>query len=257
MIHETFSVDSAPDIEVRLESGRVEIREGQPGKVDVQVDTKSPGFIVEQRGNSILVSSDKNTSWVSRGSAYVVVETPPLSDLNVSVASAAIYVDVALGKVDLKTASGDIELLTAETLVVKTASGDLDIQSVDRSLRFSSASGDLRVGHAGGSVVVSTASGDVHIDHTDATVEMNTASGDAYISYFEGRSAGFKAMSGDIDLGIPPRTNVALDATLLSGKLRVPDAPGRREPPERHMSIRAKLVSGDFNISLVSTRDSD
>lgn len=253
MIHKTFSVEGTPDIEVRVESGRVEVSEGTSGTVDVRVDTKAPGFIVEQRGNSILVSSDKNSSWVSRGSAYVAIVAPAGTDLRVAVASAPIYADLALGKVDIKTASGDIELGSAETLTAKTASGDLDVSSVDRALRFSSASGDLRVaGHVGGSVVVSTASGDVHIDRTDANIDMSTASGDAYIDYFTGRSASFKAMSGDIDLGIPPRTNVDLNVSLLSGSLRLPDPSERKEPPERHMSVKGKMVSGDFTITLAT-----
>lgn len=250
MIHKTFSVEGRPDLDVRIDSGRVEVREGAAGKVDVQVDTKLPGFIVEQRGNSILVSSDKNTPWLSRGSASIVIETLAGSDLVVGVASASVQCDVALGKVEVKTASGDVDIATAEVLTVKTASGDLDVRSVDRALRFSSASGDLRIsGHAGGTVVISTASGDVHIEHSDATVEMNSASGDAYVTHFEGRSANFKAMSGDIDLGIPPRTNVDLDVSLLSGKLRLPDSEHRQEPPERVMSIKAKLVSGNFTIN--------
>jgi len=248
VIHETFSVDGTPDLEVRIESGRVEVTEGEHGKVDVQLDSKSPGFIVEQRGNAILVSSDKNSSWLSRGSAYVVIQAPPGADLRVAVASAAVEADLALGKVEIKTASGDIDLNRAETLIVKTASGDLDVETVDRALRFTSASGDLRAEDVRGSLVVSTASGDVHIERTDATLEMNTASGDAYITRFEGRSANFKAMSGDIDLGIPTGTNVDLDLTLLSGKLRLPDTEPRRRPPERQMSIRAKLVSGNFTI---------
>jgi hypothetical protein len=51
VIHETFSVDGLPDLEVRIESGRLEVHEGAPGKVDVTVETRLPGFIVEQRGN--------------------------------------------------------------------------------------------------------------------------------------------------------------------------------------------------------------
>lgn len=249
MIHETFSIDGTPDLEIRVESGRVEVVEGTDGEVDVKVDTKSPGFIVEQRGNAILVSSDRNSSWLSRGSAYVVVEAPAGSDLRVSVASASVEAALPLGKVEIKTASGNIDLNSAETLVVKTASGDLDVERVSRALRYTTASGDLRAENVGGSLVVSTASGDVHVERSDATIEMNTASGDAYITRFEGRSANFKAMSGDIDLGIPTGTNVELDVTLLSGKLRLPETERTGRPPERQMSVRAKLVSGNFTIT--------
>jgi DUF4097 and DUF4098 domain-containing protein YvlB len=249
VIQKSFDVDGPPDIEVRIESGRVEVRRAEPGVVDVSVDTNSPDFIVEQRGNSILVSSDQTMSLVSRGSAFVAIQTPEGSDLRVSVASADIRVDVALGKVEVKSASGDIELDNAETLEVKSASGDLRVNRVGRSLRFGSASGDLLVtGGVAGSVKVSTASGDTSINDADATVEVNSASGDTRLHRFTGRSATFKAMSGSVDIGIPRRTEVTLDANLLSGRLRLPDPEPSQDSPERQTSIRAKLVSGDLTI---------
>lgn len=249
MITRTFTVDGSPDIEVRIESGRVEVRRGGPEKVTVTVETKTPDFIVEQRGNSILVSSDKTTSWLSRGSAYVVVEAPEGSDLRVSVASAPVLADMALGKVDVKSASGDVELRSTESLSIKTASGDAEVDSVEQSLTFASASGDLRVrGKCGGSVSASTASGDVYIAECEATLNVNTASGDIDVRRFTGRSGVFKGMSGDIDLGIPRRTEIDLDVNLLSGKLRLPDPEPRTGDPERQMSIRAKLVSGDLTL---------
>jgi hypothetical protein len=248
VIHETFTVDAKPDVEIRIGSGRIEVVPGPPGTVDVKVDTKLSGFIVEHRGNSIQVSSDRNASLPS-GSAYVVVETPPGTDLRAAVASAEVTAGVTLGKVDIKSASGNIELTEVDVLTVKTASGDLDVESVTRGLRFTSASGDLRVTeHVGGAVVVSTASGDVHITHADGTIEMSSASGDAFVELFEGRGANFKAMSGDVDLGIPGRTRVELDVNTRSGKVRLPEPDPDRKPPERHMDVRAKLVSGDFTI---------
>lgn len=248
MIHETFTVDGTPDIEVSIESGRVEVTGSDLDQVDVQVDTKQPGFVVEQRGNSILVSSDKD-SWLSRGSAFVLIATPIGSNLDVKVASAQIDAQIDLGRVDVKTASGDVEMQRVDALDVKTASGDLELVGVERSLRFISASGDLRVtDRVSGSVEISTASGDIHIEECDASVDVKTASGDSHIASFSGRSATFKAMSGTIDLAIPSRTDVDLDVNLLSGRLRVPDPEPRTEPAVRQMSIRAKLVSGDLNI---------
>lgn len=249
MIHETFTVDGTPDLEIRIESGRVQLREGASGTVDVKVDTNREGFQVEQRGNVILVSSDKSSSWLSRGSAYVVVETPPLTNLVVSVASASVDADVELDKVDIKTASGDIGLTKTGRVSIKTASGDLAVEVVERSLSFTSASGDLRISErVGGTVNISNASGDVYIEESDATIDMNTASGDAKIRNFTGASAYFKGMSGSIDIWIPAGTEVDLDVNLLSGSLRVPDPDPDPTPPARQMTIRAKLVSGNLNI---------
>lgn len=252
MIDKTFSVDSSPDVEVRIESGRVELRRGEPGTVHVTVDTKNPDFVVEQRGNSILVSSDKTTPWLSRGSAYVVVETPEDSDLQVAVASAQVQAALPLGKVDIKTASGDIDVENAETLSVKSASGDTRVKRVDRSLRFTSASGDLAVEDiVSGSVTASTASGDIYIDECEGTLDVKTASGDTRVRRFTGRSAYCKGMSGTIDLGIPRHTEVSLDVNLLSGKLKLPEPETGDEEPERQMEIRVKLVSGDLRIERV------
>jgi DUF4097 and DUF4098 domain-containing protein YvlB len=252
VIHKSFSIDGSPDVEVRLESGRVEVHRGKPGVVEVSVDTKATDFIVEQRGNSILVSSDKTTPWLSRGSAYVVIRAPEGTDLQVGVASAPVRVDTALGKVDIKTASGDIELDSADNVVIKTASGDAKMARVGHALRFSSASGDLRVSEScHGSLAASTASGDVYIEDTDASVHVNTASGDVRIRRFTGRDASFKAMSGSVDLGIPRRSEVSLDVNLLSGKLRLPEPDPTQGEPERQVSVRAKLVSGNLTIDRV------
>ncbi len=253
MIHKTFDVDGSPDIEVRIESGKVELHQGEHFKVDVTVDTSSPGFIVEQRGNSILVSSDKTTSWLSRGSAHIVIETPEGSDLSIGVASAEIRVNVPVGKAEIKTASGDIELGRAESLAIKTASGDADVEGVEHALTFTSASGDLRVRDVcRGSVVIATASGDVHINDCEASITVNTASGDVAVSRFTGRNASFKGMSGEVELGIPRGTEVDLDVNLLSGRLRLPDpVQAQGGDPERRVSVKAKLVSGDMTIQRV------
>lgn len=252
MIQETFHVGGSPDVEVRIQSGRVDVGEGPADTVEVVVDTGDPGFIVEQRGNSILVSSDNNRTWLSRGSSFVTIKTPPGSDVDVTVASAQVDCDVPLGKVSIKTASGDVSLDRATSVAIKTASGDARIEGVDQSLRYSSASGDLLVDDScHGSVAVSTASGDVRIEDCDATLVVNTASGDVDVSRFSGRSATFKTMSGTIDLGIPARTSVDLDVNLLSGRLNVPEPDPDQEPPERHLSITAKLVSGDLRIKRV------
>lgn len=248
MIEKTFTVTGKPDLDIRIESGKVEVRKGAEGEVSVSVDTEDPDFVVEQRGSSIIVSSEWNRR--HRGATFVVVDTPPHSDLGVSVASAEVQVDVPLDRADIKTASGDIDVTGAETLTVKTASGDLRVDHVRSALRFSTASGDLFLaGEVRGSVAVSTASGDVRIEECEATVDVNSVSGDVHIGRFSGRSGNFKAMSGDVTLGIVTGTSVDLDVNLLSGRLYLPE-PAPTET-ERHMSVKAKMVSGDLRIERV------
>lgn len=250
MIEKAFTVTGKPDIDITIERGKVEVREGEEGKVSVSVDTDDPDFVVEQRGSSILISSEKGRGWAAASSTFVVVDTPRDSDLDVSVATAEVQVDVPLDRVGVKTASGDVDLAGAEILTVKTASGDVRVERIGKALRFTTASGDLFVtGEARGTVGVSTASGDVRIDDCEATIDINSVSGDVFIPRFSGRSGDFKSMSGDVDLGIVEGTSLDLDVTLLSGKLYVPEARERRPETERHMSVKAKLVSGDLKIT--------
>jgi hypothetical protein len=251
VIEREFHIVGTPELSVRIPSGRIELTEGQPGVVKVTVVTKDPGFVVEQRGDLIDVYSEAEGRWGSSKRAEVYAEMPPGSHAALRCASAYVASSVELGKVEVHTASGDIDLTTADKVIVKTASGDAAIGSVTQALRFNSASGDLRVQEeAHGTVEISTASGDVRIDRTDATLEINTVSGDVFIDRYTGKSAALKTMSGSVDIGIPGGTKVDLDVSLLSGKVHLP--PKAETPPaDRRMSLKVKSVSGDLTIDRI------
>ena len=217
----------------------------------VDVDTSDPGFMVEQRGDLILVSSDKNSNWMSRNSAYVRVEVPPATDANISTASADIECHAPMGKVVLKTASGEIEVDHAEDVNIKTASGDAEVRHVSGDIKVSSASGDVEVGECGGKANFSAASGDIEVGSGLGPIVGSTASGDLTIRQFSGRRANFKTMSGTVTVGVPAGTILDLDATLLSGSLNLPKPTDDTPDAKRNMSISAKLVSGDLNIRRV------
>lgn len=255
-IQEVFTVDGQPELDVRIESGRVELARGEPGKVKVTVETQDPGFIVEQRGDLIVVSSDKNTSWLSRGSAFVLIEAPDHSDAVIATASARVESQIPLGHVEVKTASGDVEIGVAGAADIKTASGDTRVGRTSRALRLKTASGDLLVtDRCEGTVSLASASGDVHIAEAEAALDVNTVSGDVNLSRFYGNKAVIKSMSGDIRIGIPTGTSVDLDVSLLSGALRLPDTREEKIATTRHTTIRAKLVSGDLRIERIDPPD--
>jgi DUF4097 and DUF4098 domain-containing protein YvlB len=95
---------------------------------------------------------------------------------------------------------------------------------------------------------ISTASGDVSIGECSGTVQCSTRSGDVRIERVTGPSIKVKTMSGDVRLGIPPRTRLELDAESLSGSVKLPEPNPRPEPPEREIDVKARLVSGDLKI---------
>jgi DUF4097 and DUF4098 domain-containing protein YvlB len=252
VIERSLTVSDLPEVEVRIQTGSIEVTEGPDGVVNARVVTNDPRFVVEQRGNLIVLHSDTESGWLSSKRAEVFLEVPRGTSAALRTASAEISVQVPLEKVEVKTASGDIELREAEKAIVKTASGDVTIGEVGGALRFSSASGDLMVvDGAHGTLGGSTASGDITVTESDATIELNTVSGDLHIKRYTGRHLAVKTMSGSVDVGIPTGTKVELDASLMSGRIHLPSPPDSDQgpvDPDRHMYLKVKSVSGDLSI---------
>ena len=248
MIRETFTVGDHASVEVHIQSGRVEIKPGEPGIISVEVDTPDAGFVVEQKGDTIHAHSDKKTNWLSHSPAHVVIAVPESTDASIGTSSAKIETRATLDEVEAKTASGRVDIATANDLTFKTASGDATVGVVTGDLRFSSASGDAGVGEVHGKCIGSSASGDIHIGDCTGNVTASTASGDIAIARYIGESALFKSMSGSIHLGIPTGTSLDLDVTLLSGSLNLPTSSEEKAEVERQMTVKAKLVSGDLTI---------
>lgn len=250
MIKKEFEVGRHAEIDVHLQSGRLEVRTGTEGVVTVEVDTQDKNFEVEQYGDRIFVAADQDSGWLSSRTAHVVITVPEGIDATVATASARIECETRLGNTNIKTASGDVAIETAQDVTIKTASGDVRIGTVERRIKVGSASGDARIETCErGSF--STASGDIRIGTATDSIEASTASGDLTVRRFEGRRAGFKSMSGGARIGVLAGTQVDLDVTLLSGKLRLPKAVEDGVSANRQMKIKAKLVSGDLTIKRV------
>lgn len=248
MIEQTFTVSGTPNLDVRISAGRIEIRESKSGVVKVTADTRDPDFYLEQKGNTIVIASEKNNSWLTRGSSYVEIETPAGTDAYLGSASAEIEAYVPLGKVEVKSASGNAEVEIAETFIFKSASGDARVATVEH-LRFTSASGDLEVTQSLlGTGGISTASGNVEIANAEENLNISTVSGDVSIERCVGRMVQLKSMSGSFDVGVPKGTSVDLDVNLLSGRLKLPKSGGSKHPAERSMTLKVKSVSGNLNI---------
>lgn len=242
----------APETEVRIQSGSVDLVEGPTGQITVTVETNDPRFVIQQRGDLIEVSSDRDARWMFSSSAKVVVALPPHATAVVRTASADIDVQVPVRKAEIKTASGNVAVREADFAVIKTASGSMELGRIGDALRSATASGDLSVKEAHGSVVTSTASGDVRIADTDATLEVNTVSGKVMVDRYDGPRASFKSMSGNVHVGIPEGTKLDLDADLLSGKVNLPPKSQVKPETKREMTLKVKSVSGDLSISRVT-----
>ncbi len=246
-----FKVETRPEVEVRIERGRIEIQPGQSGQIVVEVDEPDEAVTVDQKGGTVVIATDPSQRRLTRR-VFVVITVPEGTDATIATATAKVDCQTPLGVGRVKTTSGDVEVARARELDVRTASGDIRIGSVTEGLRVATASGDARAKRCSGLVNFSSASGDIRIDHADCSLTAATASGDVNVARFTGPTLSLNLISGSARLGIPAGTTVELDVTTLSGQVILPEPAG--EPaanPDRHTSIKAKLVSGDLEIGRV------
>lgn len=251
MINKTFTVGDHPEIDVRIHAGRVEVVEGEPGRVEVVVDTNDKDFHVGQRGDIIEAQSDREARWLFSSPADVTITMPPGGRALIRTASADIDAKNRFERAEVDSASGDVRVRQAARASVKTASGNIRFQKVDEVFKGKSASGDINLGEANGTVEISTASGDVHIGSSDAFVDVNTVSGRVSIDRYIGTDVALKSMSGSFEIGLETGTKVDVDVSSLSGKVTWP--PKKDPPPEkkREMRLKAKSVSGDLTINRI------
>ena len=152
------------------------------------------------------------------------------------------------------TAAADMKLRGRyESLDAKSASGDLRLQGeVERDAAVKTVSGDARIDRVGGELHVHSVSGDVHVGFVGGSVESKTVSGDARFDSVREGTVTEQSVSGDIEVGVAPGTNLDVDAGSVSGDLssEVPlgSEPGGGPVEGPVLVLRGKTVSGDFKV---------
>lgn len=263
-VSQQFSVGQAPSLNIKIQAGRVDVTEGSPGMIGLEIDTRDPDTLdVHQSGDTVFVS-DNRSGWVVRGNIRITATVPPRTDIEVGSASADIYIDTDVCGLIVRTASGDLNFREAETLEVKTASGNVRGDRVQRDVRVNSASGDIWIAQVGGRFTAALASGDVRTDEVNGDLRANSASGDVRVDRFRGDEVSLKSVSGDLVIGLPRGIQLEAEINTLSGDVQLPP-PAPPEPPtppepglsvpryqnksKRRVRMNAKTVSGDIRIS--------
>jgi DUF4097 and DUF4098 domain-containing protein YvlB len=248
----TFQIEPgvAPTIELRVAAGRADFYPGPEGTLEVEVSGSGSEFvIVEQVGRLVVIREERRL--FGNRSVSIRVTAPPGTNVDGSVASMDICTRGAdLGRVNLTTASGNIDMGSVENLSVRTASGDVKIDLCRVNCEISSASGDVRAHKIDGDFLASTASGDIAADRVEGRTEAKSASGDVRLNACWGSQIEVNSMSGDVVVGIPAGTKVEAQLDSLSGDVRLPPKrPG--DNPSRATRLRARTVSGDIEVRRV------
>ena len=250
MAEHRFHTPLPLELQVSIPSGDIDVQtvDGEESTIVVEGDEKLVDATeVELVGGKLIVAYRGKKSFginISIGDFAIVggeklrvrAQVPPATAAQLSSASADMDVSGRLRELEAKTASGDLRLRgeVEGNAVVKTVSGDVDLERVGGTVKVQSVSGDVKVGWAGGSVETKSVSGDVRVE-----------------SVRDG-NASFTSVSGDIAIGIAAGSFLDVDANSVSGDLssEVPlgSEPGGGNGDGPTVTLRGKTVSGDVKV---------
>lgn len=253
MRHE-FDTPDAPKLRVGLAAGRVEIETADTARTVVDVEAirgDLENLRVEQRGDTIAVEHRKKLAIVRGDEFEVRIVAPHGADADLDVASANVRVSGRIGDAEVNSASGDVELDRVERdLRVRSASGGVRATAVGGKADVNTASGDIELGTVAGDVVARSASGDVRVGEPAAGVSVNTASGDQTISAVATGKVDLKSASGDVHVGVRRGSRVYVDARSMSGSTTSELELGGTRPEGEGplVELKATTMSGDIAI---------
>jgi DUF4097 and DUF4098 domain-containing protein YvlB len=245
---ELEAVSGDSDLQDLVDSARIElVRRGDLH--EVVVETK------EKRGFSISIGLTDIR--LDRAQLRLRITCPHGAALDVRTKSADLRARGEYGAVEVKTASGDVQVDQAEEMHIKSASGDIRLNHVRGDLDAQTASGDVQCDVVDGDVHAQLVSGDLRVGEARASVTANTVSGDQHFEAVQQGRVDLKAISGDVSVGIRSGSRFYVDANTVSGdtssEFELGDTPTQEADADAPLvEVFAKTVSGDVRIERAS-----
>jgi hypothetical protein len=236
------------DLDIRVQSGRVEIETAETDETTVEIEPLDGGdaarAAVEAVRQELRPVGDGHRLMIE------VPRRPRLFGWNEPDVLVRIHCPNGVGVV-AKTASADVELHgLAGAFSTKTASGDVTVEAAGGDVDVKTASGDVSLGSVKGRANVNTMSGDVALDEAPGPVSAHTMSGDLRVERLASGAAELRTMSGDIVASVRPGATLWIDASSMSGEVSS-DLPVSDSAPAggtTDIELRASSMSGDIDL---------
>ena len=252
----TFPLTQRLRLEIRIPAGSIEVSaDDVRTSADLRIDGDREGDIRVSFGPAVdgerLRVEHRSGRFGLGRHRHVDVEigVPTGTIVEVESGSADLTARGAVGDVTFRSGSGDLTLeRVAGDVSANTASGDMFLGSVTGSVAAHGASGDVKADDVGGSFVVRSVSGDVVAGSIGGRATIATVSGDVRIGRLGPDRTSLRAVSGDIEAGVPRGAAVYLDLSSTSGDVEteLDDAAPPAEGAD--MELVASSVSGDIRV---------
>jgi DUF4097 and DUF4098 domain-containing protein YvlB len=141
------------------------------------------------------------------------------------------------GRIDVRGAEGPVRLRTsAGEVAVTEVRGDVEVRAQQGAIELAwisgavdarTGEGDVRVRHVDGPISLRADEGELELRDLRGPVEAKTESGAVYASFVDDDPAGvLETQGGSIEVRLPVRAGVALDARTGRGRVELADALG-------------------------------
>jgi hypothetical protein len=190
-------------------------------------------------------------------SDVLVVEAPPVGfgPADGTYIDYVIEAPSTLGA-DVRSASGSIELSSLDGPVrIETASGAIDARDLQGSTVISTASGGIRMVNVGGDLQVSSISGSIDGRGLDRVSAAHSTSGAINLNGDFATDAQIDTVSGSIVLRFTPAASVHIDATSLSGDVNAADLGLTSQRTGSH-ALSGDVASGRQTVTIHTTSGS-
>jgi hypothetical protein len=265
-----FETPGSVSLQIRLPSGRVLVATGDEprttvdivplgrrgkdavAEIEVTMDERLGRYVVTIEQKDRFRWGPIQITW--GGDFECRVTCPPGTDLDLSGSSTDVLAEGELGEVAVRTASGDIRLdSVAKELQIKTASGDITVGAASSRASLVTVSGDVGVERVVSELTARSVSGDVTIGTVAAVLGVSTTSGDVDVRAVSDGEVRIQTVSGDVRVGIARGTRTWIDAASVSGRLDSELGLDDHEPPSdddggRVVPLHVKTVSGDVSV---------
>lgn len=272
----------APDIDVSTGSGRIEVRAGSGGTIQIEgrirandgwgnrgtlsadervrrLEANPP---IEQQGNVVRIGHIEDEDLRQGVSISYTLTVPAGSNMRSRTGSGSQEFQGVTGNLDVSTGSGSLTFTNAGTVRASTGSGSIEADGVRGSFEARSGSGAIKATGVGGAITaktgsgsialvqagsgdvqVSSGSGSVNVQGVKGGLQASTASGRITV---QGELAGdwrLSTSSGGVDIDLPAGQGFQLDATTSSGRIET-DFPVTVTGTVNRRSLRGASGSG-------------